>query len=199
MYKTVMFYLLAGLAYPFYWAYYRTLSIRVTNPQYGHLLEPSKSVVYACWHSKTFVLLPYGSGQPVAILTLLDWKNFFYDKLCRLFGYRSVSVRNEAMATRHLIRYLKDGISVLLAVDGPVGPRGVIRPGVPFLAAISKKPIVVFKVEMEKSFRIKSRWDLYEIPYPFSRVHLVLSEPFLVDTSDLPHASDKIQLLLGAP
>ncbi len=131
-------------------------------------------------------------------LTLLDWKNFFYDKLCRLFGCQTVPVSDEAVATRRLLRSLKESSSVILAVDGPKGPRGRIRRGAVFLAEKAKAPIAVFRVEIEKSIRIKSRWDQYEIPYPFSRATITLHEPFFVSSGDWDRAQMKIKEYLGS-
>ena len=175
--KTILFFVWAFFAKLVYRLFCATLRIRVVNPHYGLLFKKSQSVVYACWHSKTFVLLPHIAGWSVVTLTLLDWKNFFFDKLCRLFGCRTVPVTDEAGATRRLLNFLKQGSSVILAVDGPKGPRGILRPGAIFLAEKVNAPIVAFRVEMERSIRFKNRWDHYEVPYPFSRVTITLNEP----------------------
>ena len=185
--KTFFFFAAAWIAKRLYQLYFRTICLRVVNGQYENLRGRSADVVYACWHAKTFLLLPHIQGWSVAVLTLLDWKNFFYDKLCLLYGCKTVPTTDSAMSTLKLIRYLRDGTSVLLAVDGPKGPRGVVRPGAAYLSKKTAKPIVTIQVNVEKSFRLKDRWDYYEIPFPFSIATITFSEPFHVTDDNKDH------------
>ncbi len=178
--KTLFFFVAAWIAKGLYQLYFRTIRLRVVNGRYENLSGRSAEVVYACWHAKTFLLLPRIQGWSVAVLTLLDWKNFFYDKLCLLYGCKTIPTTDSAISSLKLIRYLRDGTSVLLAVDGPKGPRGVVRPGAAYLAKKTAKPLVTIQVSVEKSFRFKNRWDHYEVPFPFSRATITYSEPFYI-------------------
>lgn len=194
--KRAFIFALAFFVKIFYLLYFYTLRIQVVNPQWSHPLLRDFNVIYVCWHSKSFLLIPFGYGWPVAILTLLDDRNLFLDRLLRFLAYKTVPVTSEARATIRLKRYLeKDKIHVLLAVDGPVGPRGIVRPGAEFLSRETGRPIVVMRVEYERSFRIQSRWDQYEVPYPFTRSKVTLNEPIYANDA----GSDRLKALLGEP
>ncbi len=196
--KTAVFFLAAFFSKILYLVYFGTVRLKVVLPRSGDLGAEPSNVVYACWHSKTFLLLPYIRYRSIVVLTLLDWKNFFYDKLCRLFGCKTIPTVNDALSTRRLVRCLKEGKSVLLAVDGPKGPRGVIRPGVRFLAEVTERPIRAFNVHAERSFRLKARWDHYEIPYPFSKATITLSEPFWASPDKREQVLSRMTQALGA-
>ncbi len=124
--------------------------------------------------------MPLFRNRKICILTLLDWKNRFYDYLCRLLGFETIRVTNQQKATLQLVKLLKQGSPVALAVDGPHGPRGTMKEGFIYLAKKTGRPIVVTRAEVEKSFRLNWRWDQYEIPYPFTRAKIFLEEPIMM-------------------
>jgi len=171
---------LARIAKIFYLAYLAACSPRaaITNRRYlPRELPAGRNVIYVFWHSKTFLIMPYCRGRGIGVLTLTDPKNYFYDRLCAAFGYRTVPVRSAAMAARRLEKMLTGGSSVALAVDGPRGPAGAVRPGAVYLARKTKKPIVAVRVEAGRALRLRKRWDRYEIPLPFARTFFTVSEP----------------------
>jgi lysophospholipid acyltransferase (LPLAT)-like uncharacterized protein len=183
-----------------YLFYYKTLKIQILSPG----LSPQKvssreNQIYIFWHSKTFTILPYCRGSKSAILTLLDWKNLFYDALARGLGYGTVPVTSEARAALALKERLERGFHIGLAVDGPRGPRGRMRPGALYLAAKTGRTVISVRVHAEKAFRLKDRWDHYEIPFPFSRVRIQFNNPHHVADINLSEIEAKIISELGEP
>jgi len=161
-----------------YRAWMATLRPTVVNPQFlPSRLPKGENAIYVFWHAKSFGILPYASGSRMAALTLLDWKNRIYDGICRLFGCRTISVRSVSKATAHLVRLLEEGYHVALALDGPRGPLGVIKPGALYLSMKTGKPLVAVNVKIAFGIRLWWRWDRFEIPLPFSRWNGHLSEP----------------------
>lgn len=178
--KAILFYFSAYVAKGFYLAYLAACSPRavITNSKYlPQHLPKDLNVIYVFWHSKTFLIMPYCRDHKIGVLTLLDWKNYFYDKLCAVFGYQTVPVRDASGAARRLKEMLEGGSSIALAVDGPRGPIGTIRPGAIYLSQKTKKPIIAINIRCEKSLRIRNRWDKYEIPVPFTRTFFTVSDP----------------------
>ena len=178
--KSVLFYFLAYVAKGFYLAYLAMCSPKavITNSKYlPQKLPKGLNVIYVFWHSKTFLIMPYCRNHNIGVLTLMDWKNYFYDRLCTVFGYRTVPVRDASSAARRLAEMLENGYSIALAVDGPQGPTGAIRPGAIYLSQKTKRPIVAINVKYEKSLRIEKRWDKYEIPLPLTRTFFTVSDP----------------------
>ncbi len=171
----------ASVLWLLYCACYATIRKRVINGAYHpQLLSPGQNSIYVFWHSKTFMILPFGRHPRVAVLTLLDWKNLVYDWICRFYGYRTVPVRSSAAAGAKLRQLLEEGWHVALALDGPKGPAGEIKAGALYLASKTGKPIVTVNVRVSRSMRIRRRWDRFEIPLPFSLAVGRLSDPIFV-------------------
>ena len=55
------------------------------------------------------------------------------------------------------------------AVDGPRGPRGIIKPGLIRIAQLSGTPIVPVFISVDRAWKAKS-WDRFLIPKPFCRI-----------------------------
>lgn len=178
-------FLTAAILWLVYRAYYATIRKHLVNSAHSpRALASGKNVIYVFWHSKSFVMLPSGRRRRVAVLTLLDWQNRVYDWICRFYGYRTVPVRSPAAAAATLRKLLDEGWHVGLALDGPKGPAGVIKPGALYLASQTGRPIVGVNVRVSRSIRIQRRWDRFEIPLPFALAAMRLSEPISVRPGD---------------
>lgn len=180
-----------------YIAYLKTIRVQVINEQYTTRFMPSpRNPIYVSWHAKTFLIIPIYRNRNLAILTLLDWKNRFYDYLCRFLGFETVRVTSRQKATLRLVKLLKSGRYLAIAGDGPYGPPGVMKPGPAYLAKKTGRPIVATRVEVEKSFRLRWRWDKYEIPLPFTKAKIIFGEPIYV-TDSSGDVELKIKTALG--
>lgn len=180
-----------------YIAYLKTIRVQVINETFSpqHMLA-SSNAIYVSWHSKTFLAIPVYRNQNLGILTLLDWKNRFYDYMSRFLGFQTVRVTSRPRATLALVQLLKKGSHIAIAVDGPYGPQGVVKPGASYLARKTGKPIVPARIEIEKSSRLAWRWDKYEIPLPFTKATISFGEPiYATDSSD--DVESKIKKALG--
>ena len=174
------------------WHYSSLKIIKKDSLFFPHDITADKNVIYAFWHSKTFVLVPCFRGLNIGILTLLDWKNIIYNKICTHYRYQTVPVTSLMRATVRLKKLLENGHLIGLAVDGPHGPVGVIKPGILFLAKTTGKPIVAMNVHAKKALRIRSRWDNFEIPLPFTEAVISLSEPLQVTENNVKETEERL-------
>ncbi|MFA5144914.1 MAG: hypothetical protein WC723_02795 [Candidatus Omnitrophota bacterium] len=198
--RVFIFYSLAGIAKIIYLLYVATIEPRTVtiNPKYHPRGIPTEfNAIYVYWHSKLFMIMPMCRNSRLVGLTLLDWKNFFYDKLCRVFGYYTIPLTSDASAARKLKQMADDGFNIALAVDGPRGPLGVVRPGAAYLAQKTKRPIISANIKFDKSIRLWRRWDKLEIPFPFSRATLTFGEPIYPDGKSIKEISDELKMKLG--
>ena len=180
-----------------YIAYLKTIQVQVINEKFAisHMVSPNNPI-YITWHAKTFLVIPFYRNQKICILTLLDWKNRFYDRMCLFLGFETVRVTSPQRATLQLVKLLKSGRHLAIAADGPYGPVGIVKPGPAYLAQKTGRPIVPTRVEIEKSFRLAWRWDQYEIPFPFTKAKIILNDPiYVTDSSD--DVESKIKEALG--
>jgi lysophospholipid acyltransferase (LPLAT)-like uncharacterized protein len=72
---------------------------------------------------------------------------------------------------------LRRGVPGLLAVDGPQGPRGVVRRGVADIAIDTGAPVLPVVVIPSRRWILRRTWDRFQIPQPFSRVRLIFGPP----------------------
>jgi lysophospholipid acyltransferase (LPLAT)-like uncharacterized protein len=87
------------------------------------------------------------------------------------------SSRGGAAAARGLLRALSRGAVALMAVDGPRGPRGLVKPGVVYLAGHVGAPVFPVAVAVARGRRLRRAWDRYLLPLPFTRTVVVVGEP----------------------
>lgn len=72
---------------------------------------------------------------------------------------------------------LRAGVPGLLAVDGPQGPRMVVRRGVADIASDTGMPVLPVVVIPSRRWILRRTWDRFQIPKPFSRVRLIFGPP----------------------
>lgn len=81
-----------------------------------------------------------------------------------------------------LVDLARERIPVLLAVDGPRGPRGHVHRGVVDLACEADATILPTVVVSSSHWILPRSWDRFQIPKPFSRVTLAFAAP--IEPSD---------------
>jgi len=139
---------------------------------------PAGAVVLAFWHGDQLALL---GGLPRdrlwVTLTSLSEDGTLQTEVMRRLGLGAVrgsSSRGGAAGARGLIRALRGGSGVLVACDGPRGPRCVAKPGAAFVANAATAPLIAVGVAVERAFRLRRAWDAFCIPLPWSRVQVVI-------------------------
>lgn len=91
----------------------------------------------------------------------------------RRFGYgvvRGSSSRGGQAALMDCLLALREGRRPTLAVDGPRGPAGSVKPGAERLALAEGLPVVYGRVRA-RGWRVRS-WDRFLIPWPFATVEI---------------------------
>lgn len=105
---------------------------------------------------------------------------------------RGSSTHTGARALRDFYQALvKDGISPVIAADGPKGPRYQFKPGALLLAQLSQRAILPMSYCASRSWRIS--WDRFVIPKPFARVVIAIGEPVYVPKGLDAQALERLQ------
>ena len=85
--------------------------------------------------------------------------------------------------------------------DGPRGPRRRLAPGCVYLASKLELPLVVMGYGYDRPWRVRSSWDQFAIPRPYSRARAVPSGEIFVppdlDREQLEHYRQRIEGLLN--
>ncbi|MFT6034380.1 MAG: lysophospholipid acyltransferase (LPLAT)-like uncharacterized protein [Arenicella sp.] len=143
----------------------------------------NSSVVFGMWHNcSTFS--PWAmKGKNLTCMVSASRDGEYIARLAALFGNRTIrgsSSKNSSSATRAVLKLLRAGESIALTPDGPRGPKYSVQPGVVWLAAAAKVPIVPFHIEASRQWRLNS-WDNHRFPKPFSTIHIGFGKPVTID------------------
>jgi lysophospholipid acyltransferase (LPLAT)-like uncharacterized protein len=122
-------------------------------------------------------------GMPLAVLTSPSVSGEVPAAMITRWGMRPVrgsSTRSAAEALRDMYTVVAtDRQSLVVTADGPKGPLHEFKPGAILLARMSKAPVVPMAWAATRVTRWQS-WDQFIVPWPFSRVAIVVGEPWRV-------------------
>ncbi len=103
-------------------------------------------------------------------------------RIIRKFGFVKVRGSSSKGAVRSLIalkREVDRGFSAAFTIDGPRGPRFVVKPGPVLLSKLTGAPMAGFHVALDKPW-VLNTWDKLTIPRPFSRALMRVSRNMVV-------------------
>lgn len=149
--------------------------------------EMGEQAIFAFWHGRLLVLSYSHRGREIQVLASEHQDGDLMGRTITWlgFGHRKGSTsRGGARALRELTVVLKDGLDVGLTVDGPRGPRGVVRQGAVELARMTGSVVVPIS-NASRPRRLFRSWDRFQLPAPFARVVVAYGTPVLV-----PEAAD---------
>jgi hypothetical protein len=142
----------------------------------------SPRVIFAFWHGRLLALTFFHRNQGAHVLASEHRDGEMLGQTIRRLGYghvRGSSTRGGTRAILELAAALRAGHDLGLTVDGPRGPRHVVKPGVIEVARRTGAAIVP-ATSASRRHRVLASWDRFELPYPFTRVLVRYGEPVLV-------------------
>jgi lysophospholipid acyltransferase (LPLAT)-like uncharacterized protein len=83
---------------------------------------------------------------------------------------------NPSAAFKAMLRGLSKDGDVVIAVDGPYGPAGRVRPGTFWLGKMTGRPLVAVGFAARVAFKVP-RWDRHLVPLPGARIVGVIGTP----------------------
>lgn len=177
------------LSYPIYKLYRlwcKSLRYTVTNRSaiYSNT-DQGRPVILCLWHDELFPLIYFKGTLKIITLVSKSADGDILANIIQRMGLetaRGSSSRGGTEALLTIMRRMSNGFCACLTVDGPRGPRHKVKKGAIFLAQQTKAPIVPIRIFMGKSKKINS-WDKFQLPIPFSTVHVVCGEPFYISSS----------------
>ena len=108
---------------------------------------------------------------------------------------RGSSKRGGATAALELIDKVKNGYSAALAIDGPRGPVGVVKPGVVQIAKNGGAPIIPMAWQTKSKYILKlPTWDKLLIPLLFVKAVALYGEPIDVPSDATEEQIEEIRL-----
>jgi lysophospholipid acyltransferase (LPLAT)-like uncharacterized protein len=166
-----------------------TLRITESGRKTVDTLEAAgKPMMFCLWHDEVFALMHVRRTLRIVTVVSQSRDGEYMARLLQGLGMRTArgsSSRGGSGALLLAARSMREeGYNGCLTVDGPRGPRHVAKQGafvLAFRASAQITPIRVFYNRV-KVFR---SWDRFQLPLPFSRVHVAFGAPYLPGTADL--------------
>jgi hypothetical protein len=166
---------------------YRTLRVRCLDPAdvFG-ARRHGQRVIGAFWHDGLTPTPrpPPPLACPGTVAAMLSWHRDA-EIAGRALGrlgigtVRGSSTRGWVGALRGLLAAEARGDDLAIVPDGPRGPRHAVQEGVVQLARATGLPVVAIGTAAWPARRLAS-WDRLQVPRPFARVAIVMSEPIVV-------------------
>jgi lysophospholipid acyltransferase (LPLAT)-like uncharacterized protein len=137
--------------------------------------------VLAFWHGTQWPLLAWRGRRRTAVLVSLSRDGALQARALTVQGLQVVrgsSSRGGARGLASLVRAMKhDHADAAFAVDGPRGPRGVVKGGLVTAARATGAVLVPTTGRVRHGIVLRRAWDRFAIAWPFTRVEVVLGAP----------------------
>lgn len=138
--------------------------------------------IFCLWHDAILGAVFCGKTVNVAALTSQNYDGDVVADVLSAVGIQPVrgsSSRGGAAAIRQMFE-LAGRKHLVIATDGPRGPRRLVKEGIVYLASQSGRPIVPVAFAASSAWRPKGRWTDLVIPWPFCRAVMLGGPPIYV-------------------
>jgi len=141
-----------------------------------------QKVIGTIWHQRIILALGYAKRfrayRPSVMISKSRDGDMIAD-IYRRFNFRPVrgsSSRGGKEALAAIIADLSQNPFAVHVLDGPRGPKGVVKPGVVVMAQLSGVPIIPAYLSVNRAWVLNS-WDRTLIPKPFSTIFVRWGDP----------------------
>lgn len=161
-----------------------TLRITETGREGLDALEAAgKPAMVSLWHDELFTLMHVRRTLRIVTVVSKSRDGEYLARLLQSLGLKTArgsSSRGGLEALRQAARLMREqGYNGCITVDGPRGPRHQVKPGAIALAHRTPAHVVAVRLFPQRAFTFSS-WDRFQLPLPFSRVHIVFDQPYLL-------------------
>ncbi|MBN1106925.1 MAG: lysophospholipid acyltransferase family protein [Deltaproteobacteria bacterium] len=179
--------------------YLSLLRVRVVGEEIalGCLADYGR-VIVAVWHQRFLPAVAYVVKfrhlEPLIMISQSrdgELAARFAERL-GLVPVRGSSSRGGTSALVALLKAFRKNPAVIHIVDGPTGPKGIVKPGLISIAQISGAAILPFIVSARKAWIARS-WDRFLIPKPFTEVTIEWGQPFVVPRDLDPDRDEELR------
>lgn len=156
------------------------------DKQAKELIGNQKICLLPCWHSRILIFPYFMStlGKFAAVISAHGDGEVLNHVVCS-YGHKSIrgsSRKQSVKAMIGLIKTIKEGVSVVITPDGPMGPKFKVKGNISDLALKYKLPIIMLSYSASYAIVLKT-WDRFIIPLPFvSKIIIDISEPMHISS-----------------
>ena len=165
-------------------------------PATAALIREGQPVIFAFWHGRLLMIYPawrrllaklgekqrsqfyvIGSAHGDGQLIQLAVNRFGMKTLC------GSTRRGGAKVLREAMRVLNEGDIIVIAPDGPRGPRMRAHPGISYLAGSAGVPVVPITFATNRQLTLTS-WDSFMLVWPFAGGTVAFGDPVLPEVGE---------------
>lgn len=177
----------------FYRLWCSTLRInQVGREKADSLWEKGTPMVVPIWHDELFTLIHTRKNLKLVTVVSQSRDGEYLAGLLESLHIKTArgsSSRGGLGALLKAARIMRDeGRSCVITVDGPKGPRHVAKQGAIILAHRTPALIQPIRLFPERAIVFRS-WDRFQLPVPFSKVHIVFGDPYGLQAKTLDEES----------
>ncbi|MEW5978344.1 MAG: lysophospholipid acyltransferase family protein [Acidobacteriota bacterium] len=166
------------------------------------IYQAGNRAIFTFWHGRIFPATWYWRQRGIVVMTSQNFDGEYIARCIQSQGYgaaRGSSSRGGLKALAEMARHLREGRDVAFTIDGPRGPRYVVKPGPILLAKRTGDAVFCFHISLQWKIRLKT-WDETQIPLPFSRALMLKAPPIYVprdaDEGQIHRKLDEMQAVL---
>ena len=150
-------------------------SLRVDLPADDPFHAAAGGAAVAVFHGELFLGLPLVPGRPTAALVSRSRDGDIAAGLLAALAVRCVrgsTGKGGAAARAGAVEAAQAGCYVVVAVDGPRGPRHAVAPGAAAIAAEAGRPLLAMRMVVEGRASVLRTWDRFVLPWPGACVRI---------------------------
>ena len=154
-----------------------TLRFAVSREEGAPTPDDPGPFVYSFWHSCMLPAMYLYRDLKVRVMSSDSFDGEYTGRIIRKFGFVKVRGSSSRGAVRALIgmkREIDRGWTAAFTIDGPRGPKYVVKPGPVALSKMTGAPMMAFHIALDRPWVLKT-WDALIIPKPFSRALIRVS------------------------
>jgi lysophospholipid acyltransferase (LPLAT)-like uncharacterized protein len=154
-------------------------------------LTAGKKAIAVLWHQRIIAVFRFAARFGHYKPSVMVSQSRDGDLIAAVFSrihfrpIRGSSSKGGKEALNAIVEDLKINPVAIHILDGPRGPRGVIKPGVIVMAQQSGLPIVPIYISVNRAWVLNS-WDRCLVPKPFSRITIRFGE-FTTVPAEMDH------------
>jgi lysophospholipid acyltransferase (LPLAT)-like uncharacterized protein len=173
------------------------LNVNGEEQTFRHVIAHGR-VIAALWHQRFLPALAYVAKFRILKAYVMISKSRDGDLIAPiaerlgLEAVRGSSSRGGKEALEIILEAFERKPAAVHIVDGPRGPKGVIKSGLIRMAQVSGASIVPVFVSAEKAWVLGS-WDQFLVPKPFSKVQITWGKPFFVPKDIDPQEFEELR------
>jgi len=161
----------------------------------GWFFDHRLQAICAFWHQMIIAGAYFHRNQGIVVLVSRHGDGEVIAQTIHRLGFRTERGSSSAGGARGLvalIRQARQGRDTAFTVDGPRGPRHVMKMGPIYTSQKACLPIIPLAIGVSAKWTLPS-WDRFVIPKPFSRLIFHYGDPIHVPPDATPDQLERLR------